>query len=87
MIQFSVNIEGYLTTGRYNRIQECLQTLPHPIFANLMDYLLDSIREDIENCIEVSYKKLHIQEFCNMINWKGSVEEAAQYISQQHVVL
>lgn len=87
MIQFSVNIEGYLTTGRYNRIQECVQNLPHPIFSHLMDYLVESIREDIENCIEVSYKQLHIQEYCRLVNWKSSIDEAASFISQNHVLV
>lgn len=87
MIQFSVLIEGYLTTGRYNRIQECMQNLPNPIFSHLMDYLLESIREDIESCIEVSYKQLSLQEYCQTVNWKGTVEEAAIYISQNHVIM
>ena len=47
LIQFSVNIEGYLTTGRYNRIQECMENLPNEHFVHLMDYLVNSIREDI----------------------------------------
>ena len=87
MIQFSVHIEGYLTTGRYNRIQECMQNLPNPIFSHLMDYLLESILEDIESCIEVSYKQLSLQEYCQTVNWKGTVEEAAAYIAQNHVIV
>ena len=63
-----------------------MQNLPHPIFSHLLDYLVDSIREDIESCIEVSYKQLGIQEFCQMINWKGTVEEAARFITEQHVI-
>ena len=62
-----------------------MQNLPHPIFSHLINYLVDSIREDIENCIEISYKQLAIQEYCQMINWKGTVEEAALFIAEHHV--
>ena len=85
LIQVSVNIEGYLTTGRYNRIQECMENLPNEHFVHLMDYLVNSIREDIENCIEVSYKQMSCQDYCKCINWQGTVEEAMNYIIQNHV--
>lgn len=95
LIQFSVNIEGYLTTGRYNKIHECMNKLPNPIFSHLMVYLLHSIRQfllegvnrrsDIENCVEVSYRQLDLGEFARIINWADSPEDLIQYIRSQHV--
>jgi len=84
LIQFSVNIEGYLTTGRYNKIQENMQHIPHPLFSYLMSGLLDSIREDIESCIEESYHKLSVEDFCRTVNWNGSLDEIMQYINAVH---
>lgn len=84
LIQFSVHIEGYLTTGRYNKIQEYMQLLPHPLFSYLMAGLLESIREDIESCIEESYHALSVEDFCRTVNWKGSLEEALHYIQETH---
>ena len=84
LIQFSVNIEGYLTTGRYNKIHECMNKLPNPIFSHLMVYLLHSIRADIENCVEVSYRQLDLGEFARIINWADSPDDLIQYIHSQH---
>ncbi|KAK8816142.1 hypothetical protein WA556_001087 [Blastocystis sp. ATCC 50177/Nand II] len=70
LIQFSVHIEGYLTTGRYNKIQEYMQLLPHPLFSYLMAGLVESIRDDIESCIEESYRELSVEDFCRTVNWK-----------------
>jgi hypothetical protein len=87
LIQFSVNIEGYLTTGRYNKIQECMGNLPDPIFSHLMKYLLDSIRSDIENCIEVSYHWISLTDFCKISGMNGSMDEIKEYIRKVHVGL
>ena len=97
LIQFSVNIEGYLTTGRYNKIHECMNKLPNPIFSHLMVYLLHSIRylrmdriryrADIENCVEVSYRQMDLSEFARIINWADSPDDLIQYIHSQHVFL
>ena len=84
LIQFSVQIEGYLTTGRYNRIQECVRQLPHPLFSYLMTGLLESIREDIENCVEESYSQLSVQEFGKLVGWTGSEDEMLQSIRERH---
>ena len=84
LIQFSVQIEGYLTTGRYNRIQECVRQLPHPLFSYLMTGLLESIREDIENCVEESYSQLNVQEFGKLVGWTGSEDDMLQSIRERH---
>ena len=84
LIQFSVQIEGYLTTGRYNRIQECVRQLPHPLFSYLMTGLLESIREDIENCVEESYSQLSVQEFGKLVGWTGSENDMLQSIRERH---
>lgn len=83
LIQFSVQIEGYLTTGRYNRIQECVRQLPHPLFSYLMTGLLESIREDIENCVE-SYSQLSVHEFGKLVGWTGSEDSMLQSIRERH---
>ncbi|KAK8789423.1 hypothetical protein WA588_001308, partial [Blastocystis sp. NMH] len=84
LIQFSVNIEGYLTTGRYNMIQECMHHLPNPIFSHLMTSLLQSIRTDIESCIEVSYREISVNEFVKTIGWTDSLPTLFELIRSQH---
>lgn len=84
LIQFSVHIEGYLTTGRYNKIQEYMQLLPHPLFSYLMAGLVESIRDDIESCIEESYRELSVEDFCRAVNWKRSLEEVLCHIEEAH---
>lgn len=84
LIQFSIDVEGYLTTGRYSKLQECMQHLPDEMFSHLMRYLLESIQEDIESCIEVSFREMSIDQFSTMINWKGSADELIEHVQKTH---
>lgn len=83
-VQFSIATEGYLTTGRYSKLQESMQHLPDPIFSDLMKYLLESVQKDMESCIEVSFNEMSLAQYCAMINWKGSADGAIQHIHQLH---
>ena len=84
LIQFSIDVEGYLTTGRYSKLQECMQHLPDEMFSHLMRYLLESIQEDIESCIEVSFREMSLDQFLTMINWKGSSDDLLKHIQETH---
>lgn len=84
LIQFSIDVEGYLTTGRYSKLQECMQHLPDEMFSHLMRYLLESIQEDIESCIEVSFREMSLDQFLTMINWKGSLDDLLKHIQETH---
>ncbi|KAH8368936.1 hypothetical protein KR200_006792, partial [Drosophila serrata] len=53
-----LNLENYFMEGRYNKILQAKKSLPAEIYANFMDMLVDTARDEIASCVEKSYEKM-----------------------------
>lgn len=54
-IKFILEIEHFLTIGKYDKI---LNISPHKDYENIIQCLKKTVRNDILNCIEKSYKQI-----------------------------
>ncbi|EDV97156.1 26S proteasome non-ATPase regulatory subunit 8 [Drosophila grimshawi] len=51
-------LENYFMEGRYNKILQAKKSMPSELYADFMDMLVGTVREEIASCLEKSYEKM-----------------------------
>ncbi|EDW19714.1 26S proteasome non-ATPase regulatory subunit 8 [Drosophila mojavensis] len=51
-------LENYFMEGRYNKILQAKKSMPSELYADFMDLLVSTAREEIASCMEKSYGKI-----------------------------
>jgi len=78
-ISFPIQLERQLMVGIYD---EVLSTkLPHESYQFFVDHLLQTVRDSIADCMEVSYKDMSLGEAMKMMKFE-TVEELRTYIQE-----
>lgn len=86
-IKHPVSLEQWLMEGCYNKVFLSKDNVPAESYAYFVDILLNTVREEIANCLEKAYENISVAEaarilfffnakelsaFANKRNWKVS---------------
>ncbi|KAL3285311.1 hypothetical protein HHI36_019420 [Cryptolaemus montrouzieri] len=66
-IRHPLSIEQYLMEGSYNKIFLAKGNVPAKSYNFFMDILLDTIRNEIANCVEKAYEKISLKMTARML--------------------
>ncbi|EDW76725.1 uncharacterized protein Dwil_GK20064 [Drosophila willistoni] len=61
-------LEQYIMEGRYNKIFQANSSMPAEIYNYFMDLLVETVRDEIGACIEMSYEKISAKEAAKRLN-------------------
>jgi len=78
-VTFPINLERRLMVGIYDEVLTV--TVPDPSFQFFVDNLLQTVRDSIADCVEVSYKNMKISDAMTMMKF-DSQHELLEYIEE-----
>ena len=67
-ISFPINLERQLMVGSYDEVINAGVHIPDPSYTLFMESLLETVRESIADCMEVSYKTMKLDDAHKMMN-------------------
>eukprot|EP01092_Planopodium_desertum_P008193 TRINITY_DN3402_c0_g1_i4.p1 TRINITY_DN3402_c0_g1~~TRINITY_DN3402_c0_g1_i4.p1 ORF type:complete len:153 (-),score=31.08 TRINITY_DN3402_c0_g1_i4:87-545(-) len=76
-IQFPMQLESYLMEGNYNKAFKSVAAAPAEEYNFYLDKLLQTVREEIATCLEVSYETLTDIQLQKLLQLKTSADVAA----------
>lgn len=82
-ISYSVEIDRYLMTGSYDQVLAASQQPPHELYRMFTSLLMESVREQIAECAEASYKTLKLSSAAQLFLFNDE-QDAAKYIRERH---
>jgi len=77
-VSFPIGLERKLMVGIYDEV--LLEKIPHPTYQLFMDHLLQTVRDSIADCMEVSYQSLSAKDAAQLMKY-GGVEELREYVA------
>ncbi len=81
-ITFPINIERQLMVGSYDEVLQAFQTnIPDPSYQFFTDNLLQTVRDSIADCVEVSYKSLKVSNAVEIMKF-DSEELLMEYVKE-----
>ena len=81
-ITFPINIERQLMVGSYDEVLQAFQTtIPDPSYQFFTDNLLQTVRDSIADCVEVSYKSLKISDAVDIMKFDNE-EMLMEYVQE-----
>lgn len=79
LISFPISLERQLMVGIYDEVLQ--KQVPDESFQFFMDHLLQTVRDSIADCIEVSYPSLKLTDCASMMKFDG-VAELQEYMQE-----
>mmetsp|Transcript_33122 Transcript_33122/g.78256 ORF Transcript_33122/g.78256 Transcript_33122/m.78256 type:complete len:253 (-) Transcript_33122:160-918(-) len=76
-VTFPINLERQLMVGIYDEVLNV--TVPDTTYQFFVDNLLQTVRDSIADCMEVSYKNMKISDAMTMMKF-GTQQELMEYI-------
>ena len=80
-ISFPFTLEGQLLVGSYDEVLNASANVPDPSYGVFMENLLETVRDSIADCVEVSYKYMKLVDAVKMMKF-GSTEELLEYVRE-----
>lgn len=80
-ISFPINLERQLMVGSYDEVLNAGAHVPDPSYTLFMDNLLQTVRDSIADCVEVSYKTMKIQDAVSIMKF-DSEEDLLEYVQE-----
>lgn len=80
-VNFPINLERQLMVGIYDEVLDAGLNVPHPSYQFFMDNLLQTVRDSIADCIEVSYKTMKLKDVKVMMKFETE-QELLDYIQE-----
>jgi len=80
-VSFPINLERQLMVGIYDKVLNAESSLPDPSYQFFMDNLLQTVRDSIADCVEVSYKTMKCKDAMVMMNFE-SQEALMDYVQE-----
>jgi len=77
LITFPIELERQLMVGLYDQVLAA--TVPDPTFQFFVDHLLQTVRDSIADCMEVSYKEMTLESAKTMMKFT-TLQELLEYI-------
>lgn len=78
LISFPISLDRKLQVGIYDEV--LTGKIPDPSYQVFMDQLLETVRDNIADCIEVSYKTLDLGDAARMMKFSNA-SELEEYIT------
>ena len=78
-VTFPINLERKLMVGIYDEVLNV--TVPDPSYQFFVDNLLQTVRDSIADCVEVSYKTMKIADAMTMMKF-GTQQELLEYVEE-----
>ena len=66
-VSFPINLERQLMVGIYDEVLNV--QVPHPSYQFFVDNLLQTVRDSIADCVEVSYKQMLVKDAMTMMKY------------------
>lgn len=82
-ILFCTQIEQYMMIGSYEQVLQTAQSPPVPYYTFFVSSLLETVRTNIAECMEASYKSLLIKDAMKLLMFKTEAETTA-FIAAQY---
>ena len=80
-VSFPIQLERQLMVGSYDEVLNATARIPDASYEFFMDNLLQTVRDSIADCIEVSYKTLKVQDAMIMMKFDTS-DQMRVYIEE-----
>merc|ERR1712137_276292 len=80
-LSFPIQLERQLMVGSHGEVLSAGSRIPDPSYQFFMDNLLQTVRDSIAECVEVSYKTMSIQDAMTMMKFE-SKEELMEYAEE-----
>jgi len=82
-VSFPITLERQLMVGSYDEILNATSNVPHVAsYTFFMENLLETVRDSIADCVEVSYKSMKLEDAVTMMKF-SSVGELQEYVSEK----
>ncbi|KAF2074692.1 hypothetical protein CYY_004006 [Polysphondylium violaceum] len=82
-IKFPLLIEKSMTEGSYNKVVQSKSVVPSEYYQCFLDILAESIKEDIANCSEKSFKTLSLKDAEKVLLFNNSAQ-FNQYVKSRN---
>ena len=81
-ITFPINIERQLMVGAYDEVLQAFKSnIPDPSYQFFIDNLLQTVRDSIADCVEVSYKSLKLADAVEIMKFDTG-DELMEYVQE-----
>jgi len=80
-VSFPINLERQLTVGSYDEVLKAGAHVPDPSYSFFMENLLQTVRDSIADCLEVSYKTMTMMDAVGIMKF-DSREELVGYMAE-----
>ena len=80
-VSFPINLERQLMVGLYDEVLDAGKHVPDPSYTFFMENLLQTVRDAIADCLEVSYKTMSIHDAASMMKF-DSPDDLLSYITE-----
>lgn len=81
-VSFPITLERQLMVGSYDEVLDAGSNVPDPSYAFFMENLLETVRDSIADCVEVSYKSMKLVDAMTMMKF-GSDAELQEYVQEK----
>jgi 26S proteasome regulatory subunit N12 len=80
-VSFPITLERQLMVGSYDEVLKAHLHIPDPSYAFFMENLLQTVRDSIADCMEVSYKAMKLSDAMTMMKF-SSAKELMEYVQE-----
>jgi 26S proteasome regulatory subunit N12 len=80
-VSFPIQLERQLMVGSYDEVLSARSRIPDPSYAFFMDNLLQTVRDSIADCVEVSYKTMKTTDAIKMMKFE-SPQQLTDYVEE-----
>jgi 26S proteasome regulatory subunit N12 len=81
-VSFPITLERQLMVGSYDEVLNAGSNVPDASYGVFMENLLETVRDSIADCVEVSYKYMKLVDAVTMMKF-GSTEELLEYVKER----
>lgn len=81
-VTFPITLERQLMVGSYDEVLVAKSNVPDPTYNFFMENLLETVRDSIADCIEVSYKSMKLDDAIVMMKFDSS-SELQEYVQEK----
>ena len=81
-VTFLIILERQLMVGSYDEVLVAKSNVPDPTYNFFMENLLETVRDSIADCIEVSYKSMKLDDAIVMMKFDSS-SELQEYVQEK----
>lgn len=81
-VSFPITLERQLMVGSYDEVLNASSNVPDPSYGLFMENLLETVRDSIADCVEVSYKSMKLSDAVTMMKFE-STAELQEYVQEK----